>query len=374
MDPQSGGPCQGIRNSTTAMKKLGVENEVVCLDSPDSHFISKDDFAIYPLGPAKRPWSYSPKLIPWLEKNVKNYDAVIVHGLWLYSSYAVEKAMRKVDFPAWYVMPHGMLDPYFQKAKQRRWKALRNSIYWQFFEKKVINRACGVLFTTEQELLLARDTFPGYLPRKEINVGYGIQPPEDKSTDMLNEFYDAVPDAKDKHLILFLGRIHPKKGVDFLVKAFSELNINSHLLVIAGPGKDTEYGRELIQYVSEKKMNNQVIFPGMLEGLAKWGAFYEADAFILPSHQENFGIAVAEALACGTPVLISHKVNIWREIQASGSGFVEPDTLEGTKKLIQSWLGADANKKKSMNEKSVNTFKDKFDINTNVQKLIDVLA
>ena len=73
----------------------------------------------------------------------------------------------------------------------------------------------------------------------------------------------------------------------------------------------------------------------MLRGDVKWGAFRRAAAFILPSHQENFGVVVAEAMACSTPVLISDKVNIWREVEASRAGFVQPDTIEGTRNLIR---------------------------------------
>jgi glycosyltransferase involved in cell wall biosynthesis len=374
MDPKSGGPCQGIRNSTKAMKRLGVENEVVCLDDPNSSFISKDDFKIYALGPAKGPWRYSPKLTSWLRENVESYDAIIVHGLWLFCSHATERVMRGRKSPPWFIMPHGMLDPYFQQSKERRLKAQRNRIYWRLIENKVVNRASGILFTTEEELLLARETFPGYHPKKEINVGYGIQPPPEKSQEILTEFYDVVPQVKGTSFLLFLGRIHPKKGVDLLVKAFIELNVKSHHLVIAGPGRDSEYGKELIELIAKNKMDDRVIFPGMLQGSAKWGAFYEADAFVLPSHQENFGIAVAEAIACGTPVLISEKVNIWREIKGAECGFIRPDTLEGTKELLEDWLCTSSGAKAEMNDKSTRTFRNNFDINTNVQKLIEVLA
>ena len=144
MNPHSGGPCQGIRNSVQAMVQYGVENEVVCLDPPDSEFISKDNFKIYALGPATSPWRYSGKLIPWLNENLAKYEAVIVHGLWLYSSRAVEKVMRSKKSPPWFVMPHGMLDPYFQNSKDRRIKALRNRVYWKLIENKVVKRANGV--------------------------------------------------------------------------------------------------------------------------------------------------------------------------------------------------------------------------------------
>ena len=94
--------------------------------------------------------------------------------------------------------------------------------------------------------------------------------------------------------------------------------------MIAGPGLDTAFGREMRQLAeslcpqpSTLTPQPAVFFPDMLTGDAKWGALYGCEAFVLPSHQENFGIAVVEALACGKPVLISNQVNIWREIEAA---------------------------------------------------------
>src|SRR3954447_21484914 len=112
MDPAGGGPCQGIRNSIPALKALGVDNEVVCLDSHDAEYLGADDFTIHALGAAKGPWAYNKNLIPWLVKNASNYDAIIIHGLWQFNSFAVFKALKhlapKTQNPIpYYVMPHG---------------------------------------------------------------------------------------------------------------------------------------------------------------------------------------------------------------------------------------------------------------------------
>src|SRR5207248_5144062 len=95
---------------------------------------------------------------------------------------------------------------------------------------------------------------------------------------------------------------------------------------------------ELRRQAERLNLSDRVIFTGMLEGEMKQGAFAAADAFVLPSHQENFGIAVVEALATGVPVLISNRVNIWREIEADRAGFVEADDLKGTTRLLQRWI------------------------------------
>jgi glycosyltransferase involved in cell wall biosynthesis len=385
MDPAYGGPPHGIRASIRAMAALGVENEVVCCDAPGADWIGRDAFPLHALGPGRFGFSYTPRLGPWLRKNVGRFDAVVVHGMWQWPGICAVRAVgsaRKFDngedpppatrHPLLFVMPHGMLDPWFQRDRSRRVKAVRNWFYWWMVERRVVNGAAGVLFTCEEELRLARTTFGGYRPKREVNVGYGIEMPPEAAERMREAFLEKVPGVGERKYFLFLGRIDPKKGVDMLVEAvlsqgsgglcLSEPNrcvCENHSgpdkqdpprkaqkdvlsgwrdarptgvdLVIAGPGWDSEYGRRIRESIDGEARIHAV---GMLEGDAKWGAIYGCEAFILPSHQENFGIAVVEALGCGRPVLISEKVNIWREIAEDGAGLVEEDSVEGTARLL----------------------------------------
>ena len=111
----------------------------------------------------------------------------------------------------------------------------------------------------------------------------------------------------------------------------------------------------------------------MLQGELKWGALLAAEAFILPSHQENFGIAVAEALAVGTPVLISDKVNIWREIEADGAGLVAPDTLDGTVSLLERWLALSPAARQQMGERARACFTAHFEMRRETENLLAVI-
>jgi len=375
MNPEKGGPCQGIRNAIPELKNLGITNEVVCLDASTSSYLGQDTFAIHALGEAKTPWQYNKNLLPWLKKNHTKYDAIIVHGLWLYHSHAAIKSITSYTknstvIPKIYVMPHGMLDPYFQKADSRKLKALRNDIYWKLIENKVINEADGILFTCEEELLLARTTFPNYHPKKEINVGYGIQPPPAHTLKMRKAFAERVSQWNGKPHLLFLSRIHPKKGVDLLIKAYLKLEQElEHLpqLVIAGPGLKDGYGIAMQELASSSK---NILFPGMLKNDAKWGAFYECEVFVLPSHQENFGIAVVEALACSKPVLISNKVNIWREIETANGGIVKQDTEDETYDLLKEWLTFSASQKLEMSNNAFKVFDNYFTVAKAAQQFL----
>ena len=352
MDPESGGTSQGLRNIIPALHNAGVVSEVVCFDDQSSGFIAKDNFITHAIGAAKGPYQYNERLKPWLLDNFDRFDAVIIHGVWLYNSFGTFSAWKKykkthTTAPLLFLMTHGMLDPYFQKAKERRVKAIRNWLFWKLFENKVINGIDGILFTCQEELLLARQPFRPYKPARELNVGYGIPLVQEFKPEMQSAFEGMCPGIINKPYLLFLSRVHPKKGVDLLIKAYLHLK-KSHTmpaLVIAGPGLDTAYGQEMLELAGT---GNDIFFPGMVSGNAKWGAFYGCEAFVLPSHQENFGIAVVEAMACYKPVIISRQVNIWREINDGNGGVIINDTQAEVIEGLQKWIALTETQKKEL--------------------------
>ena len=378
MDPKSGGTSQGVRNSVTELLKLDVHNEVVCLNDPTSEFLKEDQFIIHAIGRAKGPWGFNANLVSWLENNISRFDTIIIHGLWLYHSFATHKVVQNYkktqskDLPKTYLMTHGMLDPWFQKANGRKLKAIRNWLYWKVIEGKIVNQVNGLLFTSDEELRLAKSTFEPYHPRKELNVGYGVMNPPNFTEDMTQSFASIYPDVQKSPYLLFLSRIDVKKGIDILIKGYIELkNVGYKLpkLVIAGPGADTHYGEEM---VTLSKAEPDILFVGMLSGNKKWGAFYNADAFILPSHQENFGIAVVEALSCSVPVLISNQVNIFKEIEGQ-AGIVASDDLAGVKKLLIEWSDIDIAKKLKLRENAGRVYREHFTIEGATEKLLNSL-
>ncbi|GAA4816983.1 glycosyltransferase [Litoribaculum gwangyangense] len=378
MDPVLGGVCKAVRIIATSLIQQGIVNEVVCLDHPNDDFVTKETFKLYALGKHNNPWGYHPKLLPWLQDHIHNYDYVIVHGLWLYNSFAVYKAFKRNQralglkhqkHPKYYVMPHGMLDPYFQKASGRRLKAIRNWLYWKGIENKVVNYGEGLLFTCEEERLLARKPFHPYHPKSELVVGLGVEAPPMYQPPMDAAFFNKCQGLEKRPYLLFLSRIHEKKGVDLLLEAYKKIRDNPSnntilpALVIAGPGGDSEYGKKMMKFVSDdEKLKDSIFFPGMLAGDAKWGAFYNCVAFVLPSHQENFGIAIVEALACKKPVLISNQINIWKEIVEGKAGFVNDDTLNGTITLLNRWMDGSFNDKSVMAQQAEHCYKTCFSI------------
>jgi glycosyltransferase involved in cell wall biosynthesis len=137
---------------------------------------------------------------------------------------------------------------------------------------------------------------------------------------------------------------------------------------------DTLYGKKIKLLVDRNSMlEDAVQFVGMITGDTKWGAFYGCEAFVLPSHQENFGIAVAEALACGKPVLISNKINIWREIEAAGGGMVADDTLEATTRLLDKWCSLSKEVKLQYTKQAYECYQKHFAVAPATQQFLEAI-
>lgn len=382
MDPKAGGPGQGIRNSIPEMEKLGVINEVLCFDSGEEDYCGTDIFTIHYLGPSRTPYQYVSGLSSWLFENFKRFDVVIIHGLWIYNSWGTYRVWEKYkktkkSYPKLYIMPHGMLDPYFQKAPERRLKAIRNRILWRVIENKIINRVSGVLFTCQKELELARETFQNYSPNLELNVSYGILPPPEYNNKMSLLFDNNFSYLSNNRYMLFLSRVHGKKGIENLLNAYNLFSENYSTdeneildLVIAGPIQDEKYAFKLKNIASG---NKRIHFVGMMRGDYKWALLYNCSCFILPSHQENFGIAIVEALACSKAVLISDKVNIYKEILNGKAGFVEKDEIEGTRILLEKWNNLNNQERIEIGDNGRSLFLEKFSSNKAAKMLIDKL-
>ena len=320
---------------------------------------------VHALGPVRGSYGYCAGYVPWLEKNRDRFDAVVVHGIWQYPSFGAWRALHGTPTP-YFVFPHGMLDPWFNRTYPL--KHLKKLLYWPWGEYRVLRDATAVLFTSEEERRLARESFRLYRA-KEVVVNYGTAAPEVDWPAAQEEFLARFPQLRGSRFFLFLGRLHEKKGVDLLIKAFASLGQDRGQLVIAGPCADENY----LQHLRELAHDLSVVFTGMLSGNLKWGALRAADVFVLPSHQENFGIAIAEALACGTPVLISDKVNIWREVVADGGGFADDDTLAGTLRLLERWKTISPNERAAMSSRAQDSFARRFEISRAVDSFLEVL-
>ena len=369
-DPIGGGVIESVRQIGLHLEGQGYHSEVACLDCPDAPWLKGFPLPIHALGPSRTSYRFSATLLPWLRANAPRFDAVLVHGLWQYGSFAVWSALHGTETP-YYVYPHGMLDPWFKRTYPL--KHLKKTLYWPWGEYRVLRDARAVLFTCEEEKRLARQSFHLYRAREEV-VPLGTAPPPEDTVKSRAAFLAAWPTLAGKRLLLFLSRIHVKKGCDLLLEAFAKVADSDPALHLIMAGPDRDGLQEVLQQLARSLgIEERVTWAGMLSGEQKWGAFYAAEAFVLPSHQENFGIAVAEALACGLPVLISNKINIWREIEQDGAGLVANDDVAGTTQMLEKWLIFDSTAKQEMGRAAIACYRKHFDIARMYESLLRIL-
>lgn len=335
LSPADGGPPEALRQLAKAYRQIGDTMEVVSLDPPDAPFLNDVPCPAHALGTGVLGrFRLSLSLLKWLRANIARFDGVVMQGIWTFPGVAVRLAARQAGRP-YCVFAHGALDPWFNKKYPL--KHLKKKLYWPI-QYPILRDAKAVLFTTPMERDLALTSFQ---PNRwnSMPIPYGVGEPVGDPASQIEAFYKKIPALRIRKYLLFLGRLHEKKGCDLLLHAFANLasQFPNSDLVMAGPDQ-IGIQAKLQQIAAERGIAGRVHWPGMLSGDLKWGALRAADAFVLPSHQENFGISVVESLAAGRPVLISNQVNIWPELQEERVALVDDDTLEGTERLLRHWL------------------------------------
>ncbi len=366
LDPSHGGPSESARMFVLAHQRAGNVVEVATLDAPGA-FESRVNCEVHACGPGRGVYGYAPKLYEWLRANRSRFDGVIVNGVWQYHGRAARKAFA--GHRPYVVFAHGMLDPYFRKFKLKHIKKLA---YWTLAEAKNLNQANAVCFTSEEEKKIAAEGFP-FRKFQRVVVPYGTTGPDTDAETAKKFFFDAHPHLAGLRYLLFLGRIHPKKACDILLEAFARVAPPDLHLVMAGPDGDN-WRPALAAIAGRLGIADRVHWTGMLSAQLKWGAFFGAEAFILPSHQENFGIAVADALSCGIIPLISDKVNIAPEIAADGAGLVQPDSVEGTMELIRGYLAMTENEKNLMRANARACYRKRYSLGNAVDAVYKALG
>lgn len=336
--PSAGGPPEAVRQLAKACLAVGAGMEVVCLDNPGESFLAGIPCPVHALGQSYLgKYGFSPRLWRWLHENAGRFDGIVMHGIWTFPGVALRFASRGAGKP-YGIFVHGALDPWFDW--QYPIKYLKKMLYWPL-QYAIFRDALAVFFTTEFERDRSKTSFR---PNEwnSVVVGLGITDPEERGSDpasQIETFYRSFPELRGRRYLLFLGRLHAKKGCDLLIEAFAKIatSVQEVDLVMAGP--DQEGMQSKLQRIAERSViAGRVHWPGIIEGDLKWGALRACDAFVLSSHSENFGIAVVESLAVGRPVLISNQVNIWPVIESDGAGIVEDDTPVGAERMLRRWF------------------------------------
>lgn len=330
--PRYGGPSLAVMQMCRALRGFGVDVLVATTDA--------DGLGRLPVTLARvseyqavrtiffpRQWSESLKcsmpLAAWLRKHVAEFDVVHIHAVFSHSCLAAASACRRHRVP-YLVRPLGTLDPW-----SLRQKPLRKWVLWRLGANQMLRAAAAIHYTTAAERRLAEGSLG---LQRGVVIPIGVDDALLADGIPVERFRQRFPELGCDPYVVVLSRLHPKKGLELLLEAFGEVvrgpDFACWRLVIAGAG-DAAYVtalKALAARISGRwgERGSNVLFTGWLDGEVRLAALGGATLFALPSRQENFGLAVAEAMASGTPVLVSPHVNLSKEIEAAGAGWVAP--------------------------------------------------
>lgn len=340
--PRYGGPSQAIIELCRALQNQGLDVEIGTTDSdgPGRLPVELGKRTLYEALPFyffRRDWSeafkYSSSLRHWVDQHVDQYDLVHIHGVFAHATYAAARACQRRGVP-YLVRPFGTLEPWSMHQKRPR-----KLIAWHAGFRRVIQRAVAIHYTTDQERTLTENS---------LGLQNGIVIPNGVDESLLqrhrsDQFRQELGLSESCPFLLTLSRIHPKKGIDLLLQAFVDLKAQGQLaawrLVLAGDG-DRNYVKQLQDLAQHTAAKTSVHWVGWLEGESKFAALAEASLFVLSSYQENFGIGVLEAMACGTPVLVSRQVGLAAQIEEAKAGWVVRLDADGLRAGLLEACGA----------------------------------
>ncbi|KST68200.1 hormogonium polysaccharide biosynthesis glycosyltransferase HpsP [Mastigocoleus testarum] len=328
-----GGPSQMILGLAPALAQQDIKVTVITtnsngdtgqkgLDVPLNRAIEQDGYEIiyFKCAPFRR-YKFSIDLFSWLNRHAHEFDLAHIHALFSPVSSIAAKICRHHKIP-YILRPLGTLDPADLQKKQKLKK-----FYAAVLESSNLGNAAAVHFTSEQEAKVS-ERFGRVT--KDLVLPLGVAKLEEKYSEVIH--YERKKIILDKYnisgnfpLILFMSRIDPKKGLDILIPALEKLlseNLKFHFVLAGTNPQDLSYEQKIKQQIEASELKNCTTITGFVTGELKSVLLQAADLFVLPSYYENFGIAVAEAMVVGTPVIISDQVHISNEVRDSKSGWV----------------------------------------------------
>lgn len=339
-------------------------SEVITLDRQDAPWLTKSAARVHLAGPGLTQYGWNSRFAGLLGGHIRRGTRVVVHGLWQHHAVAARSACRAANAP-YVVYPHGMLDPW--ALHHSPVKQLYKALNWTFLMRPVLRDASLIVFTTDEEQSAAAPAL-STIDTPQAIVSLGVGAPPGPVQQYRTAWGKKHPELASSRMVLFLGRLHQKKGCEHLIKGFARWKRGltpscvSYHLRMAGPPSTRQYLEELISLSENEGLlrDLDISFPGMKSGVEKWEELAAADAFILPSFQENFGIVVGEALATGLPVLVSDKVNTASWVLEGQAGFVAPPSQEGVVTLLNNWTRLDAPAKLQISLNSLKLYQKRF--------------
>lgn len=361
-----GGPIQSVHALNKHLVRAHVEVVVYTtaidgpedLDVPISTWsdlwpVDRDGVQVCYFKPGRmRSWFYSPDMRRALAEHAKDFDIVHITSVFLSASTLAARAARAANKP-YIISPRGslMLAPLEKKSR------FKKSIYMSLVERRNLENADAIHFTTEPEKLEYEKL--GYRLRQSVVIPNGLDP-DSLSPGDPEAFRKKFGIGPEQRIVLFLGRLSWKKGLDTLIPAFAEVTKEFPDAVLVVAGVDGEnYRPTLDKLVASSGLQEKVIFTGSTDSREKTEAFRNADVFVLPSYSENFAVTVAESMYFGVPVVISEEVGLAKVVRESESGLVVQKEVGAVAEAIASIL-RDPALARAMGEKGISTAANNF--------------
>lgn len=323
MSPSWGGLTRAVAGLTEAMVRRGLEVKIVTTSRGRETQLHPQGVKVESLPTTIGSWRHARGLRHLLIQSVAWADLVHIHGLWLYPHFLASRIAQKARKP-YLVSPHGMLDPW--ALNQRR---LRKRVYNAIIERNTLCKAALIHAVSDMEVAA--------VSRLGLGVPVLLVPNGIDHREFAQAFDQAsvatrFPQLAGKTVILFMGRVHPKKGLDLLASTFGALAKSRPdlFLLIVGP-ENGDYAKRIQSRLEGGK--DQCLFTGMFQGEQRLHALALADIFVLPSYSEGFPLAPLEAMAAGLPVILSEQCNI-PNIEESGAGIITAHNAESLSRAI----------------------------------------
>jgi glycosyltransferase involved in cell wall biosynthesis len=331
LSPKWGGPFEIAIGMAQAIAKKGIKVSIYApSEKEDGVYINNlkmVDVKLFSKSFFSKFWtSYSPSLAKTLRREITDFDLIHIQEIWHHPLFAAYKAAKFARKP-FVVTIQGTLEPWCLNHK--KFKKKIGSI---LFQRKILKEASGLHAVTEEEV---KNIYEFVDNNNIFYIPNGINQEDFENLPFNEEFEYLYPELKGKKVLLFLGRIHPKKGLDMLAKAFGAIlkKRDDIQLVIAGP--DNNYKNQIVEILKVENAIGNTTFTGMLTGNNKLAALSRADIFVLPSYSEGFSISTLEAMACGLPILITKQCN-FPEVEEIGAGkIIDADIGQLSKALLE---------------------------------------
>lgn len=342
--PAAGGTTYALAGLTRAQADAGLEVAVFSTWGEGDEGVGLDLFdnrvRMHQLGPAANPMSRHPQLARHLWELADEYDVFHIHALWEAAQFHAARTAQQKGL-AHLFTPHGMLEPW--SMGQNWWKSAKKRLYLWWRLRKALNGSDAIHFTTPLEEQHAARL---HLRPTTLVEPNGLDLSEFEYLPSSGFLRSRLSIQHNAPILLFLGRIHPKKGLDVTVQAFAQMlrrtapdsDASRAVLVLAGPDS-AGYLSSLLLLASQLGVRDRILTTGMLDAKQRIAAMVDADLFILSSYNENYGVAVIEAMAAELPVLVSDQVQAYPEVLACDGGQVLPLDAETFAAAMAMWLG-----------------------------------